>query len=112
MLTWKTFRDPHEEEKEWYKVVWGSRRANAFFTTYYNNLKTLKKSGKQQYNTARKAVEIHIKNYDEFIPIRFKRICEEYQDIVEKYPYPSAMLLELVYPQFLRELHDTISTSR
>jgi hypothetical protein len=35
----------------------------------------------------------------------FNRVNDKYQDIIEKYPYTSLMLLELVYPQFLRELY-------
>lgn len=106
-FTWRIFRNPSKEEEKWYKIVWGPKRANAHFVSYYNNLKSLKKSGKEQHNIAKKSVDTFIKNYDKSIPEEFNRLNDEYHDIIEKYPYPSSMLLELVYPQFLRELHET-----
>jgi hypothetical protein len=36
-----------------------------------------------------------------------RQLNDKYHDIIEKYQYPSTMLLQLVYPQFLRELHGT-----
>lgn len=118
MFTWKFFRNPSKEEKKWYEIFWGPKRANIFFSDYNKKLRSLGKSGKKKHHEAKKEVMIYINGYDEKIPKDdkssipkvYKRICDRYHNVIEKYPYPSTMLLELVYPQFLREIHETKNT--
>jgi hypothetical protein len=52
-----------------------------------------------------------IKRMDKSLLEAFNQLSEEYQDVIEKYLYPSVMLLELVYPQFLRESYFRTKTS-
>src|SRR5215212_471110 len=101
MFTWKLFRSPSREERKWYKTLWGPKRASNFFSDY-------KRNGKQELNMSKKEFDDKtcIARFDKFIPKELKRICNEYHDIIGKYPYPSMMLLELVYPPFLREVHN------
>jgi hypothetical protein len=108
-FTWRIFKNPTPKEKEWYRVVWGPKRANAHFALYHDNLKSLKKSGKEHHGTAKKSVDAYIKKYDKSISEEFNELSDKYHDVIEKCPYPSSMLLELVYPSFLRRLHETRS---
>jgi hypothetical protein len=107
MFTWKNSRRPNKEEKKWHEMLWGPIRTHIFFANYDKTLKSLKREGKRQRNKAKKAIEVNIKKFDEAMPKELKRISEEkYHDVIANYPYPSNMLLEIVYPQFLRELHE------
>jgi hypothetical protein len=105
MLGWKNNSKPRQEEKNWYKIFWGQKRANIHFAIYHNNLKSLKKVSMIQRHSTTENKTAMLE--------AFNRLNDEYRDVIEKYPYPSAMLLDLVYPHFLREsyLRTKASTS-
>jgi hypothetical protein len=100
-LAWQTINNPSEEEKNWYKIFWGQKRANVHFAIYHDT-KSLRQRHKNNTTENKTAMNL-IKRMDKSLLETLNRLSEEYQDVIEKYSYPSAMLLNLVYPQFLRE---------
>jgi hypothetical protein len=102
--TWKVFRPPGKEEKIWYKMIWGRRRANSFFVAYNTRLSELKKDKKLHDITKKKFTDKYIQTLNESLRENYDVIYRNHRDTIEKYPYPSNMLLETVYPPFMRVL--------
>jgi hypothetical protein len=105
MFTWRVFRRPRKEENGWYKMIWGRRRANSFFVAFNTRLRELKKNKKSHDATKKDFNEKYIQTYDESLLREYDSICKKYSDTTKKYPYPSNILLEIVYPSFLRMLN-------
>ncbi len=105
MYTWRVFRPPGKEEKEWYNMIWGRRRANSFFVGYKTRLGKLRKNKKSHDITKKEFDEKYIQPLNESLRREYDRIREDYNDIIKRHPYPSNILLEIVYPPFMRVLN-------
>jgi hypothetical protein len=104
MFTWRGFRRPKPAEIDWYKTVWGKRRAYTFFASYQKQLNNVRRDKASHVNPKR-TLEEYIKNYDKLLPHEFERIKNVHASVLRSFPYPSNALLEIVYPPFLRMLH-------
>ena len=104
MYTWRVFRSPGKEENEWYNTIWGRRRAKSFFVGYKIQLGKLRKNKKSHDITKKEFTEKYIQTLDASLRKEYELICEDHRDTMKRYPYPSNMLLEIVYPPFMRVL--------
>jgi hypothetical protein len=110
-FTWKNFRRPTKEEKIWYEIIWGHTRSNIFFNQYKQTRSTriikkyLSKEKKESRQKSKDAVLSDIHTLDGAIKKGFEDIHRRYKDVINEYNYPSDMMLKLVYPKFLRDLH-------
>jgi DNA-binding PadR family transcriptional regulator len=105
---WENVRMPTQEERKWYEMLWSKRTADIHFNNYYESLKDKQKDTKKKgYRKVSPEIETRIKDWGyKGIVEHFKRLNEQHRDVIQKYRVPSAMLMKMVYPEFLRDLID------
>jgi hypothetical protein len=103
---WKNVRMPTLEERTWYEMLWSKHNADIHFNKCYESLKSKQKDIKKKgYRQVSSEIEKTIKEWGyKGIAENFKRLNEKYGYIIKRYQVPSAMLMEMVYPKFLRDL--------
>ena len=110
--TWQHIREPRKDEVEWYVFFYGKSKTKDFFS----KAQEIKKRSK----TDRKITDHHIKrirSWDDAIRHHLEGwrdekgtttrpgIYEKYgKKVMKDYKYPAKVLLEMVYPKFVREL--------
>jgi hypothetical protein len=109
--TWKYIRKPEKDEVEWYVFFYGKRKARSFFIEAEETRRDSKSDSK-----IRESFKERIRSFDNSIRRNLegwpdeKRsmrpgIYEKYgKNIMKDYKFPAQVLLEMVYPKFLREL--------
>jgi hypothetical protein len=110
-FTWKNFRRPTKEEIIWLKIIWGNTRANVFLKQYKQARanaiikRHMKKKRKEKLQNSKDKILSDIHMHDKAIKEGFENVNTKYSDVMKEYRYPCEMLLKLIFPIFLRELH-------
>jgi hypothetical protein len=101
-------RKPRPEEREWYEMMWGERKARDYLNHFHDirKVKERDRVKKKGYHKITPQVEWNIKHWGyKGIAEGFKKINEQYSDVIQtKHPVLSCMLLKMVYLEFLRNL--------
>ncbi|MEP0826087.1 MAG: hypothetical protein HRF40_11435 [Nitrososphaera sp.] len=110
--TWQYVRKPeNEEEIGWYVFFYGKRKAKSFFAKAQETRRYSKADSK-----IRKSFEKSIRDWDTAIQHRLygwrdekgthhSGIYKKYgRTIMKKYKFPAQVLLEMIYPKFLKKL--------
>jgi hypothetical protein len=92
---------PTSEEREWYEMLWGKHAANVRFISYYESVKVKERDTKKKgYRKVSADIESEYKPLAE----HFEKLNKQYSNIIQKYPLVSNMLMNIVFPEFLRNL--------
>ena len=97
---WRGINKPTEEEKIWYEELWGKQRTKQMLTSYSTYRITFKKNKNKQVE---KEIQTQLISHKLALKNKFEKIQNEYPDIINAYSYLVDPLLNLVYPQFLRD---------
>jgi hypothetical protein len=103
---WQNARMPTEDEQKWYEMLWGEHTADIRFNGYYESLKLKERDKKKKgYRKVSAEIESTIKNW-EYKPLteHFEKLNKQHSNIIQKYPLLSNMLMNIVFPEFLRSL--------
>ncbi len=101
---WKCIQRPTEEEKIWYEHLWGRQRSNQIFTDCDKERVKLNKSKNQKYKQDKEDIQKLLNQIIKSLQKKYETIKNKYPDIIaEDYSYLANPLLNLVYPQFLRQ---------
>jgi hypothetical protein len=104
--TWMYIRDPEQVsgETNWYRSLFGDKKVRELIEKVLEMRNKFDMRSDENKN-ARKAV-ILIKEYDGAITYFYKRILNKRNESIRKrYSVFTDQVLDIVYPQFLRELH-------
>lgn len=97
---WKHIRAPTDEEKIWYEQLWGKTRTNQWFLNYNKYRREYKKSKNQM---SKEEIQKKLEVDRSLMRNKFESIKNKYPDIIKEYSYLVDPLLNMFYPQFLRD---------
>jgi hypothetical protein len=109
--TWKYKRKPTKDEKEWYVFFYGKRKANDFFTKAQetrNHSKVDRKIRESSIKSIRSldnSIQRHLEGWRDEKGTRPGIYGKYGKNVMKEYKFPAQVLLEMVYPKFLKELH-------
>jgi DNA-binding HxlR family transcriptional regulator len=110
--TWKFRRKPTRDEVEWYAFFYGKRKAKSFFAAAQESRKRSKTDGELRRSSIKS-----IKDWDGVIRRQLEGrrdekgsyhpgIYKKYgPSVMKEYKFPAQVLLDMIYPKFLKELH-------
>jgi DNA-binding Lrp family transcriptional regulator len=101
--TWSHNRGHNKEEETWYRIFFGPETSKNHFEKFRGERKKLK-SQQLRHKTRQRPQIDDIHGYDDEIKKRFDTLLDGHSETIEKYSYFANMLMEWVYPSFLREL--------
>jgi hypothetical protein len=96
---WKSIRKPTAEERIWYEHLWGESKSNQWFIECNNIRRDYQKENKNQLL---KDTQDMIDWEKSQIRNTFDSIKEKYSKTIKDYVYFINPLLNVVYPEFLR----------
>lgn len=103
---WKNARMPTGDERKWYEILWGQHTAQIHFVNNHESLKVKERDTKKKgYRKVPVEIESTIKDWG-YKPLaeHFTKLNKQYSNIIQKYPLLSDMLMNMVFPEFLRNL--------
>jgi len=101
--TWRHNRGPNQEEETWYRIFFGAKTSRDHLEKFRRERKKLKIQ--QSRRAARQRPQIdNIRGYDDEIKRRYVKLLDDHSETIEKYSYFANVLMEWVYPDFLRKL--------
>ena len=98
-LKWQNLRRPRPLERIYYESCWGDRSANGHLKRVYQNYQGNEEKSNSRY---RKGIEDLLYDIDCNLHQEFKDLESKYQDLDNKCSSVYNMLLETIYPKFLR----------
>jgi hypothetical protein len=102
--TWSHNRPPKDEEKRWYQIFFGPEISKSHFEKFRFDRKKLKPQ-RLRHNIQRLRPQIDdICKYDKEIKRKFNILLKSHSETIEKYSFFSNMIMQWVYPTFLRNL--------
>ena len=98
---WQAIRKPTDAERIWYEHLWGKNRSQRWFNQYNNIRREYMKKNKNQ---VLKETQERIDTDESEMRDKFDSINIQYAKLINDYSYLIGPLLNIVYPQFLREV--------
>jgi len=103
-LAWQC-RPPRHEEVLWYSFLWGDAMKEGRFLEFREAGMKMKQIDPIRQKKLRHSRESSIKSYDRGAKKVFDELRENYRPIPENYSYLTDMVIEWIYPSFLRDLY-------
>lgn len=107
-LTWKNFRPPTKEEEEWFTIFFGDARTKntleALRQYCRERNQQLKQCHPEQRKNRNQEVKKAIQDFESGMQRTLDKIKDDYAHVIADYSFLADVLLEWVYPNFLREL--------
>jgi hypothetical protein len=111
--TWNYIRKPTKDEVEWYVFLYGKSKTKDFFSKAQeirNHSKTETKKieyTREHIRSWDNAIQRHLDGWRDEKGITTRPgIYEKYgKKVMKEYEFPAKVLLDIVYPKFLRDLH-------
>ena len=100
--TWSHNRGPKDEEETWYRIFYGPKTARNHFEKFRFDRNNLKPQQPRRKMHPRPVID-DIYGYDDEIKRKWKPL-KNYSETIEKYSFFSNVIMEWVYPSFLRNL--------
>ena len=98
-LKWQNLRRPRPLERIYYEKCWGDRNANGHLIRVYQNFEENEKKSNARY---RQEIEDLLYSLDCNLHQEFINIGSEYRDLADQCSSTYDMIVEAVYPKFLR----------
>jgi hypothetical protein len=99
---WKCILPPTDKERVWYEHLWGKDRSNQNINSCYQDRTKFNKS--KNAESEKEDIRKLLKSQKISLQRKFTSIKNAYSDIIDgNYSYLANPLLNLVYPQFLRQ---------
>ena len=96
---WQSMSKPTNKEKIWFEHLWGKNRTNKWFRYCHNKRKDYQKKNKNQIL---KETQDKINYEKSEILNKFESIKKEHTKTINEYSYFIKPLLNVIYPEFLR----------
>jgi hypothetical protein len=105
-FVWKNVRMPKPEEWKWYEMLWGKHASNIHYNGYFESLKVKERDRKKKgYHKVSGEIESTIKTWGYAgLTQHSEKLNIRHSNIIQKYPLLSDMLMNMVFPEFLRNL--------
>jgi hypothetical protein len=103
-LAWQ-YRPPKHDEELWYSILWGNAMKEARTLEFRKRREKTKHIDPIQQKKIRHGQERSIKSYDRGAKKAFDELRENYPSITTNCSYLTDVLIEWVYPTFLRGLN-------
>jgi DNA-binding HxlR family transcriptional regulator len=103
--TWMYLRKPNELERKWLAVFYGNEKSESILRRYYNyrkNFQVVVRKDKEFTETLESGNRKLKGEVRESIDELYKK-CEK--GIIKEYGFPIDILIELIYPETLRQAH-------
>jgi hypothetical protein len=110
--TWQYIRGPKKDEVEWYVFFYGKSKTKGFFSMAQKIRKDSRADPKikeyyaKHIRTLDDSIRRHLEGWhDEKGTMTRHGIYKKYgKNIMKDYKYPAKVLLDMVYPKFLKDL--------
>jgi len=103
--TWMYLRKPNELERKWLAVFYGNEKSEEIFRSYYYYRKRWKLKVKQD-----KEFSVSVQSGIKKLKVEVQRNIDNLykkcnNDTIKAYGFPLDKLIELIYPEMLRQVH-------
>lgn len=104
-ITWMYLRKPNELERKWLAVFYGNEKSEEIFRAYYDYRKRWKPKikGDKEFS---KSLQSEIKKMKVEVQHKIDNLYKKCDNkIIKAYGFPLDKLIELIYPETLRQSH-------
>lgn len=98
-LKWQNLRRPRPQERIYYESCWGDRNANGHLIRVNQNFEGNEKKSSTKY---RQEIEDYLYSIDYNLHQEFINLESEYRDLADECSSIYCMIVETIYPEFLR----------
>lgn len=104
-LTWK-YRSPTKEEEAWCTLIWGDKRAKLLLKDFHRIRDERKQLQPKQLRNRDTKLIGEIQSFERDMPKNLDKLKKDHSKVLVDYTHFTDVLLEWVYPNFLRKLQE------